>query len=229
MALKGILFDFNGTLFFDTPLHAEAFGKYCEQKGKPIFDIDTFVAKIAGRSNLGVYTDLFDPHATAEDVQTFIDEKESMYRDLCLLRQDLFHLVDGTSELLDALKEKNIPYCLATGSGRENVDFYLDKMNLDRWFSYKNIVCADDGIECKPSPDIYYAASKKLGLSTSECLIFEDGTSGLLAANRAGAGGIIAVYEPILPSPLTDEARADHVYHDLRDWQKILKNYGILE
>ncbi len=33
--IKGLLFDFNGTLFFDSPLHIKAFKKYFTEHGKP--------------------------------------------------------------------------------------------------------------------------------------------------------------------------------------------------
>jgi beta-phosphoglucomutase-like phosphatase (HAD superfamily) len=87
----------------------------------------------------------------------------------------------------------------------------------------------DDGTyPGKPHPDIYQKAAKKLGLSPADCLVFEDGTSGIRAANAAGAGAVMAIYEAKYPSPLTDETRVDGVRHDLGEWKTILAEYGLL-
>ena len=138
------------------------------------------------------------------------------------------HLCDGAPELLDFLKENGIPYCLATGSGLDNVSFYMENMGLGRWFDMSNIVYADGSFKGKPEPDAYILAAKKIGLSPSECIVFEDGTSGMVAARRAEAGAVIALYDHSLPSPFTDEVECDAVYPDLTDWKEILKKFGVL-
>ena len=133
----------------------------------------------------------------------------------------------GVCDLLSYLKENNIPYCLATGAGMDNITFYNENMNLAKWFDRKHIVCADDPVKCKPDPAIYEYAASKIGLSASECIVFEDGPLGLIAANRANAGAAIAIYEEGLSSPIINGARADAVYHDFSQWKEILERFGL--
>lgn len=228
MALRGILFDFNGTLFFDSDMHIEAFRGVYKLYGKNPPSTEDMVSTLFGMPNKAIYEKCFSPNPTAEELKSFIDLKENCYRDLCLKAPEKMKLVDGAYEMLDYLKENNIPYCLATGSDWENVSFYLEHLGLDRWFSKENMVYTDGTFEGKPNPDIYILAAARLGLTPAECLVFEDGTSGILAANAAGAGAVVAVYEEKYPTPLTEKTRVDRVFHDHLDWKSTLDEYGLL-
>lgn len=227
MTLKGILFDFNGTLFFDSDLHLEAFRRVFVQYGQPIPTDEFMIQRFFGRTNENIFRSNIDPNATPSDIIKFNDRKEDAYRDLCLESPHIFHLVDGACELLDYLKDKNIPFCLATGSDIDNVNFYIKHLGIDRWFSEDNMVYTNGTFKGKPDPDIYEIAAKKIGLDPSECMVFEDGTSGIRSANAAGAGAVTLVYESKYPSPLTDETKVDGIYHDFKDWKKILADYGL--
>ena len=228
MTLKGILFDFNGTLFFDSDLHMEAFRRIFKKHGKPIPSDELMIESFFGCTNETIYRNNFDPDAKQEEIKAFTIEKEDLYRDLCLEMPDTFRLVDGATELLDYLKENHIPFCLATGSDIDNVSFYIKHLGIDRWFSEDNMVYTNGTFKGKPAPDIYRIAASKIELSPSECMIFEDGTSGIRAANAAGAGAVTLIYDSKYPSPLTDETKVDGIYHDLKDWKKILAEYGLL-
>ncbi len=226
--IKGLLFDFNGTLFFDSKLHIEAFKKYFTTHGKEE-PTDEFIAKnIFGRPNPRIYTENFNPNPTDAECKAFANEKEGLYRELCLKQPELMKYTDGVCEMLDWLKENSVPFCLATGSEIDNVSFYIEHMGLGRWFDLDNIVYFDGTFQGKPEPDAYLLAAKRIGLDASECAVFEDGTSGIIAAHRAGAGAVIAVHEPGIPSPITDEVTCDAVYHDFTHWKEIFKNLGIM-
>ena len=49
------------------------------------------------------------------------------------------------------------------------------------------LVTAEDVVNGKPSPDGYLLAAKKLGVDAVDCLIFEDASVGIRAAESAGA------------------------------------------
>ena len=227
-AIKGILFDFNGTLFFDSDLHIKAFKKYFTEHGKEEPTAEFITKNIFGRPNPRIYSDNFNPTPPPEECEKFAEDKEGLYRDFCLSSPELMKYTDGAAEMLDWLKEAGIPFCLATGCGIDNISFYTEHMDLGRWFTEDNMVYFDGSFRGKPEPDTYILAAKKLGLDPSECVVFEDGTSGIIAAMRANAGAIIGVYEPSLPSPVTEEAKCDALYHDFTEWKEIFKNLGIL-
>jgi hypothetical protein len=59
------------------------------------------------------------------------------------------------------------------------------------------VVCGDDPevFSGKPAPDIYLVASKRLGVSPEDCLVFEDALTGVIAGKAAGMT-VIAVPDP---------------------------------
>ena len=225
--LKGVLFDFNGTLFFDTDCHVKAFEQYYAKRGMDVPSADYIINNLFGLSNEAIYKEFFNPNATSEECRQFGREKETLYYQACLDLPNGMQYTKGVCDLLSYLKENNIPYCLATGAGMDNITFYNENMNLAKWFDRKHIVCADDPVKCKPDPAIYEYAASKIGLSASECIVFEDGPLGLIAANRANAGAAIAIYEEGLSSPIINGARADAVYHDFSQWKEILERFGL--
>ena len=226
--IKGILFDFNGTLFFDSHFHIRAFEEYFLEQGKEKPTPEFIIRQIFGKSNPRIYSDFFNPHPTSEECEEFADRKEGLYRKFCLASPEEMHLTAGAPELLDFLKDNGIPYCLATGSGMDNISFYIENMGLSRWFDTSNIVYSDGSFSGKPEPDAYILAAKKIGLDPSECIVFEDGTSGIIAAQRAKAASVIAIYDHALPSPLCDGLTCDAVYPDFTEWKEILKKFEIL-
>lgn len=228
MSMRGVIFDFNGTLFFDSDLHLESMWRMYDRHELQRPTKEYMVNHIFGRTNRTIYLQDFNKDATDEEIKNFGKVKEELYRQLCLERPDIFRLVDGAGEMLDFLKENGIPYCIATGSPRDNMEFYFKHLGIDRWFSWDTVVYDDGTFRGKPAPDIYLRAADRLGLSPSECIVFEDGTSGILAANAAGIGGVVAVYEEKYMSPLTELTRVDKVFHDHTEWKKTLADYGIL-
>jgi len=57
----------------------------------------------------------------------------------------------------------------------------------------KLLVTGNDVERGKPYPDAYLLGAKKLGLEPSDCVVFEDAQSGVLAAFEAGIGLVIGV------------------------------------
>ncbi len=224
---KGIIFDFNGTLFFDSRLHVAAFRECLSEAGKPI-PSDLFLIKnVFGKPNGVIYKELFDRDASEEAILRFAETKENKYIDACKRYPESARIAPGAGDMLDYLKEKEIPYALATGSDLKNVNFYLDFLKISKWFSFDNIVYSDGKIKGKPDPEIYISAANKIGLDPSECIIFEDAGSGFKAANAAGALATIAVREKGLPSPIDDTVDVAFEINDFSNYKELLLKYGL--
>ena len=228
MAL-GIVFDFNGTLFFDSELHLISFAECFTSRGMTPLDRDFVIKNVFGQSNERIYRTYFNPDPTSDELKAFSKEKEGRYIELCRVSESHKHLCKGAEEMLDYLKENDIPYCIATGSEYENVLFYIEHLGLDRWFSLDNIVYTDGTFRGKPEPDIYRIAAARLGLAPEDCAVFEDGTAGLIAARDASIGSLFAVHESALPSPVTSETVVIAEYTDFSDWKNILSSLGLLK
>ena len=54
--------------------------------------------------------------ATKEELEKYSQKKEEYYRQFCKEDTEKFHLVDGVCEFFDHLKEKDIPFTIASAS-----------------------------------------------------------------------------------------------------------------
>lgn len=95
----------------------------------------------------------------------------------------------GLIELLDYLDTNGISYMIASSSGRNRIEYLLDKEGLLNRF--KNIISGDDVKNSKPSPEIFLKAVEKMGCKKQEALILEDSENGYLAAKRSNINYMI--------------------------------------
>ena len=91
---------------------------------------------------------------------------------------------DGVIEFLNFLKEKNIPFSIAT-----NTDRFLFEPCLKRLGIYDLFTCILTCSELKTSknvPDIFYEASKRMNCDPEYTYVFEDALYSLKTAKEAG-------------------------------------------
>ena len=189
MKFKGVVFDFNGTLLWDTKYHNQAFDLFLEQHNIVLTDEEKSV-KIYGKSNADIMRDIFGRPLTDLEIKEFSIEKELIYQELIV---DNLHFAEGAEDLFEYLKAHNIPFCIATSSDFLNVEFYFREMQLERWFGPEWVLFNDGTLKGKPEPDLFLKAADRLQLNTSELVIFEDSKAGIKAAENAGAGKIYII------------------------------------
>ena len=190
MICSGIVFDFNGTLFWDTQLHIEAWMRYCAEHELSL-TLDEFYQKIYGKPNEDIFEILFRGTLSPAEVYEEAEKKEALYRKIC--RERGLDLAPGAEEFLNRLKSIGMPCAIATASPRTNVDFFYEYARLDRWFRFEDIVYLDGTVSGKPAPDMYLKAMKIIGRNPEDVLIFEDSPPGIKAAEAANVGRLILV------------------------------------
>ena len=193
MKYKGIIFDYNGTLFFDSKKHYDAWKLFSKQLRGYEFSDDEMRNHMFGRTNEDIISYAIGKKPDRELCQKLAKEKESLYRQMCLKDRENFHFAPYATDFFFFLCEKNIPHTIATMSEKDNVDFYIKEMNLPKWFDVSKIVYDDGTIPGKPAPDIYLKAAKNLNLLPEQCIVVEDAVSGIKAAKNAGIGYIVAI------------------------------------
>ena len=180
--MKGIIFDFNGTLYWDSQLHYDAWIEYSKILRGTSFTKEEMRDKMFGHTNADIIEYAIGRKPSVEMVEKYAKEKEALYRKRCLVDKENFKLAPGAAVFLDFLKENNIPMTIATMSEWDNVEFYIKEFKLAKWFDVDKIVYSNGKIPGKPAPDIFLIAAGKIN-----------------AAKAAGIGKIIAVdsIEPI--------------------------------
>lgn len=193
MSYKGIIFDFNGTLYWDSAKHKQAWREFSKILRGTEFSDEEMIMHMFGRTNEEIIEYAIGRKPEPEMVEKYGQEKEALYRHRALNDRENFHLAEGAVEFLDFLKENKIPRTIATMSDKINVDFYFEHFGLAEWFDIDKVVYADGVVPSKPAPDIYQIAAKKLGLKPNDCIVVEDAISGIKSATDAGIGKIIAI------------------------------------
>ncbi|WP_371480912.1 HAD family hydrolase [Kitasatospora sp. NBC_00315] len=94
--------------------------------------------------------------------------------------------VRGAEQLLKDLRQRSVPYCLASSAHHEWIRTALGLTGLRGYFDEDRIFSAQDVGVGKPAPDLFLHAARTLGVDPSRCLVVEDSVNGVLAARAAG-------------------------------------------
>ena len=189
----GVIFDFNGTMFFDSDKHIKAWVEFTEELiGREITTKEkrVYVSNKSGREII----EHFLGYEISDDMyEQFSEEKEGIYRRLCNDDKENLKLAPGLEQFLDFLTENNVPRTVASVAPLSNMMYYFETFDLYRWFDTDKIVYHDKRLRDKPFPDLYLVACKMINMPPEKCLVFEDSSIGITAAQNAGIKHIVAI------------------------------------
>ncbi|MEG0076625.1 HAD family hydrolase [Anaerorhabdus sp.] len=192
MKYKSAIFDFNGTLLFDSDFHNTAWKNLAKELlDRELSDYDMNTC-IHGCPNVEAIERLAPGRFTMEEKNYFSKKKEEIYRDVCRSIPNL-SLVDGSPEVMNYLKENKIPFTIASASIIENIEFFYSTFRLDQWMKLEDIIY-DNG-KYKDKVDMFNDALAILGTEKESCIIFEDSLSGVECAIQAGFKSIILLHQ----------------------------------
>lgn len=208
---KAILFDMDGTLVDNTPVHIRAFEIFCGRYG-----VEGWRERL--KQGIGMGNDDIMRLVMPEEVirtrgfAALADEKEAIYREIYAPE---IHPVEGLRELLERLRSDGIRCAVGSSGCKANVDFVLDRCHIAPYFETR--VSGDMVTRCKPDPEIYLTAAAALGLNPSECVVIEDAPAGIESARRAGTGRIVAL-TTTLPREELRQTAADMIVDTFADF-----------
>lgn len=220
MKFKGLIFDFNGVLWFDNHLQEQAWKQFSTAvRGLPL-STEEMAVHVHGRNNPYTMEYLTRREIKGAELDQLIQQKETIYRQLCLEQGQNFKLSPGAIPLLEFLVAHHIPHTIATASEKTNLNFFIQHLHLDQWFEIDQIVYDNGRRPGKPAPDIYLQAAANLKLTPAECMVIEDSHSGLEAAYAAGIGYIVALGPASKHTQLARFAGVNRVIESLQQLPK---------
>ena len=192
MSLKAVLFDFNGVIINDEPLHQQLTENILlEEALKP--EPGAYKKFCLGRSDRACLSDLFASQGitlTQDSLTALMSRKAQAYQRQ-LAEMDPLPIYPGLEDLIFKLRAAQLVMAVVSGALRAEIEPVLERANLRQHFS--TIVSGDDISTSKPEPDGYLLALQHLNqtqpylqLKASECLAIEDTFAGIEAAKRAG-------------------------------------------
>ena len=189
MKYKAVIFDFNGTLFYDTPFHNIAWQRVIKEITGRDLD-DELRVKMHGKNNKEILYCIKED-MNEKDNDYYSKYKEEVYRNICLEHPDKLHLIKGAVECFDYLKKQGIPFTIASASIKENIDFFVKTFELDKWFDVNKIIYDDGKHTNKIS--MFKDAATLLNVEIDDCVIFEDIKTGIGYAKEIGTGLVVGI------------------------------------
>jgi mannitol-1-/sugar-/sorbitol-6-phosphatase len=187
---RAILFDLDGVLVDSTAYIEDQWRRWALAKG---LEAEPFLHVCHGRRAVETIR-LAAPDLDAEaEVAAFRPEDAADHR--------VLYPVKGAARLLSTLPTGS--WAVATSGPRVMATERLRQAGLPL---PPVLVCAEDVLHGKPSPDVYLTAASALGVSPSECVVLEDAPAGVEAAHAAGMR-VIALTTTHRRSELDADAR----------------------
>ncbi len=192
MTLKAVLFDFNGVIINDEPLHEKLIEQILiEENLRPI--PGEFQQICLGRSDRVCLTELLNRRGrvVSESYLIQLMQRKAQAYQQQLEKSEKLPLYSGLDDLIFQVRSHNLKLAIVSGAMRSEIELVLNRAKLAPHFPV--IVAGDDITTSKPEPDGYLLAVERLNqeypdlqLQPSECLAIEDTPAGIQAAKRAG-------------------------------------------
>lgn len=214
MAMKGLIFDMDGTIVDNMMVHHRAWQDTFSKLGIEM-TISEVMEKVHG-VNHEILERLFGDQFTPGQRQEISASKEKNYRQIY---KDQLILMPGLAELLQECQSAGIPMAIASAAPPENVEFVVENLSIRHYFDA--IYHAANVTHGKPDPEVFLLAAAKLNVDPSECIIFEDSLTGAEAARNAGAKTIIVT----TTHDITEFDIYDHIVRFVPDFRKISLAY----
>lgn len=200
-AVKGHLFDVDGTLIDTMPLFFKSWIDVCSDFGLYI-DEHIFYG-FAGLPLPDIVKQLHMSAFGTEPPEGFIERFLKAKKAAHQANEDrLGHppAIECVARLAREAVAAGLPVCVATSGLRDHVEAHLAAAGLSDLFPRELIITAADVPKGKPAPDIYIEAARRIGVRPEDCRAYEDGESGLISAYRAGCQVVDVTWADEYPS-----------------------------
>ena len=176
--LKAVIFDMDGVLIDSEPVHVKAEMKTFAAHGVKLTvealqanmgkGMREFFAELIGKCELKIHVD-----------DLVLEHKKT----LAMLYSEEVAVMPGARELIDSCRNEALTLAVASSTDRDLILMILGKLKMLTVFDV--IVSGEEVANYKPSPDIFLETVRRLNLLPEECVIIEDSSAGVNAAESA--------------------------------------------
>lgn len=185
--IRAVIFDFNGILADDDPIHMHAFRQVAAEEGLGFKD-EEYMDRYLPLNDHDCFEELWQKNSRAlrtGELEELIRRKSVYYFRAIEQKQVLF---EGAAKAVRAAANRG-PVGIASGASIGEIRHILGTAGLLDCFS--TIVAAEDVKRGKPDPEPFRLACERLkkhcaGLEPSECVAVEDSLGGIKSAQSAG-------------------------------------------
>jgi HAD superfamily hydrolase (TIGR01509 family) len=191
--LRALLFDFNGVLVNDEPVHLELFRKVLEEEGLSL-ETDDYYRDYLGLDDRGCLSAVLARAGrppSPQLVTRLIARKAAYYQEH--MHREGFPYFPGGIELVREASRQGLMLGVVSGALRDEIEQALRRAGVRDLF--KTVISAEDVVEGKPDPEGYRRGLEELSsmppypdrlVHPHEVLAIEDSPAGLAAAAAVG-------------------------------------------
>ena len=200
MAIRGMIFDVDGTLVDTNPAHVEAWTRTFQRLGFQVSP-ERIVPEIGKGGDKLVPSIL-----GAETEKHRGDELRKAQKEefLEIARNQRFRIFPGAAEIFEALRARGIRTALATSSDDKHLTATSASAGMDLKALPDVVVSKSPEEASKPSPDLVVDAVEMLGLPASNCAMVGDTVYDGEACQGAGVAFLGVLTGPATQQQLVD-------------------------
>src|SRR5262245_53234412 len=220
--IRAVIFDFNGILADDDPIHMQALHRVVQEEGLT-FTEDEYMEHYLPLNDQDCFLSLWQKHGRAlpsQQLKELIDRKSAYYFSAIEQKNVLF---EGAAGAVRAAASRG-PVAIASGASIGEIRHILSAAGLLGCFTA--IVAAEDVRRGKPDPEPFQLAFERLkqtcaDLAPGECVAVEDSLGGIRSAHAAGIAclGVAHSY----PRGRLAEARPQWTIDSISDFEEWLQ------
>ncbi len=178
--LKAILFDMDGVIVDTEPLHHKAyyimFNDYNIEVSKALYESFT------GQSTKNICKKLVEQFGLDANPDDLVQCKRNHFYSLFDFDESL-QLLPGVLDLIQNYYKNGLTLVLASSASMGTINKVFTRFDLDQYFVAK--LSGADLKASKPHPEIFEKAAKAANEKPEHCIVIEDSTNGIKAANDA--------------------------------------------
>ncbi len=220
MRIRGILFDFDGTLANTNDLIFSAFehtfAQFLHRKVSREEIVKTFGLPLAEAMAL---------YAPSPDM---ITDMRAVYRQFNLEHHDeMIKTIDGVADALAALHRQGLKMAVVTSKKSPMANRGLKCCGLEAFISA--VVGCDDTVNNKPHPEPMFKACSMLDVLPQECICVGDSPFDLKSGQRAGALTAAVRYTSFDWKQMLRDGKPDFILNNMLDLLPVIDKLNFSE
>ncbi|OUD35243.1 HAD family phosphatase [Flavobacterium sp. FPG59] len=179
--IQTVIFDMDGVIVDTEPVHRYAYFKQFEELNIAV--TEEMYTSFTGFSTRNTFQKLKELFTIDQEVEDLIQRKRTIFNDAFDSKADL-ELLEGVENLIKELHQNGMQLILASSASKVTIERVFNRFKLHDYFTHK--ISGEDFVQSKPHPAIFeHSASLSIG-QKENCIVIEDSTNGIKAANAAG-------------------------------------------
>jgi len=179
--LKGVLFDMDGVIVDTEPLHHKAYHLMFDEVEIEVSP--ELYQSFTGQSTLNICKRLCDHFGVTKAPETLVQLKRKHFKHI-FANDSSLQLIDGVLDIIKEYHERELKLVLASSASMLTINNIFERFDLNQYFIAK--FSGADLKQSKPHPEIFEKAAYATGYERKNCMVIEDSTNGIKAANAAG-------------------------------------------